>query len=401
MEEIELSVMHRAADPAQTANVLQPLLDQFESQARVQVHLQCLDWTTANHDLTKVALYHHGPDVSEIGSTWVSELIAMNAIRPFAPYELAKIGKPLEFVPASWSTTQVAGDDQVWALPWLVEPFVIHYRKDWLRQAGVDEATAFQTHAQIAQTAARLQDSGVAIPVEHPFRADRFIALHVLASWLWGYGGDYLSPDRKRVLFDQPEALAALQSYFGLLSLLSPEGRRLMIEEGNEPLFSKGKSAIAFGTIRLARPAYALPAEVADNWGVAALPQPCFVGGSNLVVWNHTRHAKAAVDLVRFLTQASSLAHCYGPLAVLPSRLAALDTPEITHDPMLNVMGNAIRTGRAYPLFALWGLLEDKLIEALLKIGNQLLTQPDADAEAVIRQQIEPLAQRLNLTLSS
>jgi multiple sugar transport system substrate-binding protein len=401
MEEIELSVMHRAADPAQTPNALEPLLDQFKSMARVQVRLQCLDWATANHDLTKVALYHHGPDVSECSSTWVGELIAMNAIRPFASYELARIGDPLEFVPACWSTTHVAGSDQVWALPWLAEPFVIHYRKDWLRQAGVDEATAFQTHAHIAQTAARLKANGVAIPVEHPFRADRYIALHTLASWVWGYGGDYLSPDRRRVLFDQPEALAALQAYYSSLSLLSSEGRRLMIEEGHEPLFPKGKSAIAFGTIRLTRPAFTLPAEVADNWGVAALPQPSFVGGSNLVVWNHTRNPKAAIDLVRFLTHASSLARCYGPLAVLPPRLAALDAPEITHDPMLNVMGNAIRAGRAYQSFALWGLLEDKLIEALLKIGNQLLTRPDSDIEAVIRQQIEPVAQRLNLTLNS
>ncbi|HTP06795.1 MAG TPA: hypothetical protein VMP08_00990, partial [Anaerolineae bacterium] len=236
MEEIELSVMQHTTDPTLTVNVLQPLLDQFKTQAHVQVHLQCLDWVTDRHELTKMALYHHGPDVSEVGSSLVSEKVVMNALRPFAPWELAKIGKPIEFVPACWSTTQVADDGQVWAVPWLAEAFVIHYRKDWLRQAGVDETSAFQTHAQIAQTAARLKANGVAIPVEHPFRSDRFIALHVLASWLWGQGGDYLSPDRKRVLLDQPEALAALQAYFSLLNLLSPEGRRLMIEVGNEPL---------------------------------------------------------------------------------------------------------------------------------------------------------------------
>jgi len=68
---------------------------------------------------------------------------------------------------------------------------------------------------------------------------------------------------------------------------------------------------------------------------------------------------------------------------------------------MLSVMDDAIRTGRAYPVFTLWGLLEDKLVDALLKIGNQMLTQPDSDVETVIRQQIEAVAQRLNLTLSS
>ena len=400
MDEIELSVMQHAADPTLTAQVLQPLLNQFQAQTRVRVNLQCLDWVTGRHELTKMALYHHGPDVSEIGSSLVSEPIAMNALRPFALWDLAKIGKPLDFVPACWSTTQVADDGQVWAVPWLAEAFVIHYRKDLLRQAGVDEATAFQTQTQIVQTAARLKDSGVAIPVEHPFRADRFIALHVLASWMWSYGGDYLSPDRKRVLLDQPEALAALQSYFGLLNYLSPEGRRLMIEEGNEPLFPRGRSAIAFGTIRLTKPTYDLPAEVADNWGVAALPQPSFVGGSNLVIWNHTRHAPAALELVRFLTRVSSLAHCCGPLAALPARLAALNTPEFTQDPVLNVMGDAIRGGRAYPAFTLWGLLEDKFIDALLKIGDQLLTQPECDLRETIEQHIMPLVQRLNLTLT-
>ena len=401
MEEIELTVMNHTVDPAQTAQVLQPLLDQFQAQMRVHVHLQCLDWTTARHDLTKVALYHHGPDVSEIGSTWISELIAMNSIRPFVVTELTKIGQPQDFVPACWSTTQVAGSDQVWALPWVAEAFVIHYRKDLLRRAGVDEATAFQTHAQFVQTAARLKDSGVAIPVEHPFRADRFIALHVFASWLWGYGGDYLSSDHRRVLFDQPEALAAWQSYFGLLRLMSPEGRQLMIKEGTGPLFPKGESAIAFGTIRLTRPDYSPPAEVIDNWGVAALPQPSFVGGSNLVVWNHTRRLRAALELVRFLSQAASPANCYMPLSALPPRVAMLNESEFAQDPRFVAMGTAIRGGRAYPAFTLWGLLEDKLIEAVLKIGNQLLTQPEADVEAVIRQQIEPLAQRLNLTLRS
>jgi len=75
--------------------------------------------------------------------------------------------------------------------------------------------------------------------------------------------------------------------------------------------------------------------------------------------------------------------------------------PEFAQDPPFVAMGQAIRGGQAYPTFALWGLLEDKLIESVLKIGNQLLTQPEADVEAVVRQQIEPLAQRLNLTLRS
>ncbi len=395
MDELELTVQQHTP---QTAEVLTRLLQQFEAQFHVHVKLRLLDWLSARAELDRVALRGQGPDVSEIGSTWVTELIAMNALRPFTPPELSKISKLQAFATASWKTVHIEDDDSIRAMPWHAETYVIHYRKDLLRQADIDEATAFQSHAQIDQTAQRLKASGVAVPVELPLTSDHYGTLHALASWVWGQGGDFCTPDGKQVLFDQPAALAAMQSYFGLLRHLSPEGRRWMQSKAGAVLFHQGKSAMAFGTIMLTQSTTGIAPEVSANWGTAALPAPCFVGGSNLVIWRHTHRERAAVELVRFLMSDNVLAQANRAMATLPPRLAVLDTPEFSADPVHGVMPQAIKTGRSYPAFRLWGMLEDRLVNALLSIGAEVLAQPDRDLRETIEQQIRPLAQRMSLT---
>src|SRR5260370_17937150 len=93
--ELELSIM--ADSPAG----IQPLLDQFESESGIRIRLRLLLWDTAWSDLVKVALYGDGPDVSEIGSTWLGDLVAMNALRPSAEAETASLERPSPFLPSA------------------------------------------------------------------------------------------------------------------------------------------------------------------------------------------------------------------------------------------------------------------------------------------------------------
>ena len=94
--ELELSIM--ADSPAG----IQPLLDEFESDSGIRVRLRLLAWDTAWSDLVKVALYGDGPDVSEIGSTWLGDLVAMNAVRALDEAELAHLERPSAFLPSAW-----------------------------------------------------------------------------------------------------------------------------------------------------------------------------------------------------------------------------------------------------------------------------------------------------------
>jgi multiple sugar transport system substrate-binding protein len=399
MAVIELSFMPRSKN---TLDLLQALADEFEKQTSVRVILREVMWSRA--EITRFALNQRGPDVSEVGVTWIDDYIAMDALRPFTRVEMALIGKPEEFLPASWQAGCMPGDERVWAIPWLAEPYVIHYRKDMLRQAGIEEATAFQTHAQIARTVDLLKQNGIRMPFGAPVRStnltnDPFCILQALCSWVWARGVDFCAPDGKSVWFFHPETLAALHDYFQLFRSVMPEDVPELVKLGNSEAFRQGRVAITFGTMTVLSPWDEVPAEVRENWGVAAFPQVGLVGGTSLVIWDYTHRTQDAVDLVRFLTRASSLLHLARPLYTLPPRLSAMSTPEFQDDPLWRDVIKAAKNGRSSPSVKLWGLIEEKLLASLYRIAEAITTDPALDLDTAIRGQVDPLARTLNLTL--
>jgi len=75
------------------AELIQPLLAEFEARHHIHVQLRLLDWDTAWSELVKVGLYNEGPDISELGNTWLGDIAAMNALHAFEPDEIALLGK--------------------------------------------------------------------------------------------------------------------------------------------------------------------------------------------------------------------------------------------------------------------------------------------------------------------
>jgi multiple sugar transport system substrate-binding protein len=143
-----------------------------------------------------------------------------------------------------------------------------------------------------------------------------------------------------------------------------------------------------------------IPEEVTKNWGWAALPQPCFIGGSNLVLWKHSRNKRAAFRLLSFLSEPVMLQRSSPAMATLPPRLSALRSEQYTQDPMLKVMGEAIRDGRTYPPLRLWGLVEDKIVAALLSIGSQVLSSPPEALDEIVEREVENVTRRVEMILS-
>lgn len=394
MKEIALSLMFHNE---QSVPVVQAVLDEFENQYRIHVNLNILNWETGHSELTKGAIYNRGPDVSEIGSTWISDLIAMNALRAFSPLDLKHIGSPEEFIPASWKTAQ-AGDERMWAIPYTANIYLIYYRKDLLRKAGVEEATAFQSHAQIAETVKKLAQSGVPMPIALP--DDRHALLHSLASWIWGYGGDFCTADGKQALFDQPESLTAIRDYFSLLHSLTHASIKKLEHERSINLFCQGEAAIHFHDVPAIATEHEMLPHVFENWGFAPFPNPYFIGGTNLVVWQHSPNVESALTLVRYLTSVTPMMQVSLPFRMLPTRLAVMSTPEYLADPILKNLGDAPHFGRSYPAVKLWGVIEERFIAGLLNIRAAALADPSADLGPLIEQTLVPLARRLNIALA-
>ncbi len=392
-QELEFSIM--GDGPAN----IQPLLDQFKVEQGIHVHLNVLPWDLAWSQLAKVAIYGDGPDVSEIGSTWVGDLAGMNALRPFSVREIMTLGGAFSFLPSAWRGGALAGEEQQSAIPWLTGARLLYYRRNLLERAGVDERTAFQSTEQLEQTVSRLHAKGVAVPWTVPTNVTHTTLLNV-ASWVWRAGGDFVSADGKRLLFGEPRARAGLSAYFALGRYLAPSVLHLKGLEPDEQFLSNEETAMTISGPWLFQAARGRMApETLAQLGVVLPLGDSFIGGSHLVIWRHTRKEEAATKLIHFLTQPSAQITYSQKVGLLPARLDALSAPPFSTDPVWQVAAKGLTTGRTFPVTRSWGLIEDRLVAELGAIWAEALANPDADLGAMVIKHIEPLAQRLKLRL--
>jgi len=95
MTDIEFSII---PDSDQDGEVIRRLVEDFRAKSQINVHVHGMTWGEAWPVLLTTASQGKGPDVSHIGSTWVSSLVIMNALRPFSAMEVAATGGAQAFV---------------------------------------------------------------------------------------------------------------------------------------------------------------------------------------------------------------------------------------------------------------------------------------------------------------
>lgn len=390
-QEIELSIM------TDSAATLGPLLEQFTAETRIAVRLRLLSWDNAWSELGKMARQGHGADVSELGSTWVGDLAGQGVLRPFAEDEIAALGTAAAYLPAAWRGGRLAGDGPVWAIPWLVGARLLFYRRAVLERAGVDPETAFRTAAALDETLNRLRDAGVEVPWIVPTGQTHTTLLNV-ASWVWGAGGDFITPDGRQTLFAQPAARTGLRAYFGLGRYLPPAVRHLRGVQPDAQFLSHPDTALTISGSWLFDMARA--ASLIAELGVALPPGPSFVGGSYLVIWKHTHEPEAAGALVRFLNQPAAQAAYARDTGLLPARREALAEPPFADDPLWQQVITGVKSGRGFPVTRSWGLVEYRLVAAFSALWAETLAHPERDLDATLANHLTPLAQRLDALLS-
>jgi multiple sugar transport system substrate-binding protein len=398
MSDLELSVM---AHSSTTEQDLRPILTKFESQHHVNVKVRVFSWESGWTELVKFALYGHGPDVSEIGSTWVSTLAATNALHPLGLREIAAVGGRYAFLHPSWQSCYLTGEPEMWAVPWLSNVRVVFYRADHLQQAGYGEPVLLRLTEQFERVLAQLQQAEETAPLALATQ-NTVNSLHNAAMWIWGAGGHFIGLNGKEVRFNEPAARVGLRAYFGLQRFIARAAQGLNDQESDR-MFLQGQAALTIsdpGLLHTAASGEVGP--VATSQIRTALPPGVpFVGGSNLVIWRHSHQGKLAFELVKFLTsQATQVAYSTRARS-LPVRLDALSNPPFSTDPLYKSIVEALKSGRSYQVNRLWGMVEERLIAGLNQIWAEIFANPEIDLDALLDQHLQPLAERLNAVLAS
>ena len=134
--------------------------------------------------------------------------------------------------------------------------------------------------------------------------------------------------------------------------------------------------------------------------GIAPPPGPAFVGGSNLIVWQHTRRLQGAIDLVRLLTSREAQMDLR-LLRSVPTRREVLTEPPYTSIAHFRVIAQALEGGRPFPVSPKWGTVENALANLLVYLWEHIPANQDRDLESAIKPYLDSLAQRLTITLVS
>ena len=286
-------------------------------------------------------------------------------------------------------------------MPWLAGTRLLYYRKDLLDAAGIDPETAFTDHYQLVATLEKLQENGVAAPWIVPTRMS-LNTIHYISSWIWGAGGDYLTSDGTSILFNTEEAYAGLMDYYSLKRFL-PESPELLDDQTVDRIFWKeGQSAVTIGGHWLMRAFRGQsPPEIYDQLGVVPVPGVAFVGGSNLVIWEHTRHRQEALQLIQFLSSDLVQQTYAQAVGLLPVRKALLSLPPFSDDPVYQAASREIDQGRGFSTSAMWNVFERRLTDSFAHIWSMVLSNPDVDLMDVISKHLDPLARRLDIMLRS
>ncbi len=382
--------------------LMQEILDRFESKTKLQVKVRFLSWREAWAELVRVGLYGDGPQVSEIGSTWLSELVSMGALRPFQLAELNSLGAATQFLSSAWQSVRLSTNtgelDTAWGVPWVADTRIVYYRQDVFERAGVDAQAAFQTPQSLLNACLQFRAAGVPNPIVLP-TCFTHITLHNIASWVWNSGGDFLRPDYRKVEFDTPAVQANIQAYFDLVTFMSPAMRNLD-DHGMHAAYRRGDAASVLTGTWLPGSLGAMP-EIQAHTRYTLPPGVPYLGGSHLVIWKHARQPAPALALINYLASAEVQQQFGQSTGLLPTRLDVLSPGIFLHDPFYQRVKEGLKQAHAFPVFPLWGMVEKRLTEAFTVIWSEILSSPTPEIHAIVDKHLLATAKRLNATLAS
>jgi multiple sugar transport system substrate-binding protein len=367
---LRLWIMNNGPEPVRdTERILAP----FERQTGINVQVELVGWDVQYQRITNAALSGEAPDVTQAGTTQVPYFAMLRGFDNLAR-RVGEIGGRKAYAPGVWATSGVAGSSAVWGVPWFTEARTIYYRKDIYRRAGINPKTAFKDWAAFRRTLLKLRSvksfkGRPVAPFGQPGKTAWDLVHHIMP-FVWGSGGSELAKNRRSAAITSPQAIRGVKYFADLI----PSGVFLKSSlERNAPQveeqFKGGRIATWIGgpwVLASAKRAddEAWVREARGNIGVAQMPVGptgkfyTFVGGSNLMMFKHSRHKNEAWRLIKFLSRNDTQLAYARLMGMFPARLAPQKKQGRVNANQA-AFYRAITHGRTYAAIPQWGPIEN------------------------------------------
>jgi len=383
------------SEPGTQGGSLQTLVDQYKQVApNVTVNLDFTPYTgnELQQKVTGAIVAHSTPDLVQAFESDVAAWYQAGAIAPLDDYaknsltdaDLADLQKALL---DSGRFPQY--DNRLLSFPFNRSIYVVYFNKPELAKAGFPDGP--KTWDDMTAACAKIIADMPCYAVQPS--PDSFIPV------VWGRGGEVISADFKKSLFNGPEGIAALT--FDVNNIKS---KAAYVSKGfdwqND--FGAKKVAMSPPTTIAGDPFIAKAVNGAFEIGLAPIPvtpgKPVrsLFSGTNLAIMKSTpEKQQAAWDFIKWLTETKQSAYWTVETTYLPVRKSALNEPSlkdfIAKTPRFQVALDMIPTGAPGISVAGWADARTYLQDAVTA-ADTLTADPKAALDDAAKKSDEALA---------
>lgn len=411
---LKIWIMPNGASPTET---LTGILTDFTKETGIPVQIEVLDWGEAWNKIS-LTLKNSAeiPDIVQLGSTWVPYFAIRGEIKPLNG--LLKGLDSTQFIPVSWQSAHIDADTVIYSIPWYMDVRAILANKRLMKKNGIskeDVATyeGFKEAIRKVNDSKETQDDGTKIRgYSFPGKSDWNIP-HNFASWVWGFGGDFIKKDSSgnwHANLLSKETLLGISKYLSFIfdSLVTTDALQTNTTQVAQQ-FDNGELAFIVNTSEIVmQTRFGSEQGGISNTPIARdsiciLPIPrgtagsfCFIGGSNLAIPSRSNRPEA-IKLLHYLLSEKAVDTYTMQIGFLPTTKKNLE--KWKDDEIYKDLVKAVETGKTYTAIPEWGDIEQTLVSMFTAIWDQVET-PALYSEEKLYQIILQYSQEINVRLN-
>jgi len=379
--------------------VVAQLIPEFERlNPDIRVEVQQIPWTSAHEKLLTGFAGDATPDIAQLGSSWVPELVALGALEPLdRRLGGSRLVAANDYFEGSWRGNVI--DSRTWGVPWYADTRLLFYRSDLLRDAGFARPPTDWAGWRQAMRAIKARggpdDYAILLPLNEyePLLA---LALQQPDPLLRDGGryGNFRSPGFRR----------ASDFYLGLFREgLAPPVTNTQISNVYDE-FARGRFAFYItGPWNIGEFRRRLPANRQQDWMTAPLPGPegpgaSIAGGASLAIFARSEHKAAAWRLIEYLSRVDVQLRFFELTGDLPPRRSAWNSPVIARDRYAAAFRDQLERAVPPPAVPEWErigqqlrIVGERAVAGRLS-GDQFRATLDADTDRILQRRRSLLA---------
>lgn len=316
--------------------LLKEMAKEFEKENEgLTVEVQALPWENAHDKLLTAVASGNGPDVLQLGATWIPEFAEAGALLDLRDY----VKDNPEFAKENYfegAQSLMEYNDEVVGIPWYVDTRVLYYRTDILAEVGYDEAP--KNWEELEDAAQKLADRGEGqwgLDIDQKDQITPFIF-----AWQNGYQADIENNDLN---LDSPEFIDAMEYYTSFFE----NGYSQQIE-GLDIIqaFGNGSKAMFFSGPWMINQLNDQVPDIEGDWSVATMPgntsNTSSLGGAVFSVFHTSDNVDNAMKFISYMNETETQLEWMETSSTLPSRVEAWEDPRLSEDEMYSVFGEQL-----------------------------------------------------------